>query len=67
MQRFSFLLCLLIILAIAGCGKSGVDKDMGTIYNRLPKVEGADKPYDMPQLKEESTDNQETKEPTTDK
>jgi hypothetical protein len=35
---------------ITGCGPSASDKDMGTVINEIPKISGADQPYDMPQL-----------------
>jgi hypothetical protein len=44
------LFCLLIAFGIAGCGPAISEKDMGTIIYEVPKVEGADKPYEMPEL-----------------
>ena len=47
---FGFLLCLLNIMGISGCGPAISEKEMGTIIYEVPRVEGADKPYEMPEL-----------------
>jgi hypothetical protein len=49
-RDLALLFCVLITLVITGCSPSASDKDMGTVVNEIPKVSGADQPYDMPQL-----------------
>lgn len=51
------LFCLLIAFGIAGCGPVISEKDMGTIIYEVPKVEGADKPYEMPALGPQSEED----------
>jgi len=46
------LLCLLLTLPITGCEPEMSSKDMGMVNNEIPKVQGADKPYEMPKLDE---------------
>ena len=42
---------LLIFLAfLAGCGPELSKTDLGTVVYEVPKVAGADEPYQMPQL-----------------
>jgi len=53
---------LIIIFVFLGCEPTKPSKDMGTIIYEVPKVEGADKPYEMPELdppsaKDTNTDN----------
>jgi hypothetical protein len=50
LRHIALLFCVLFALMITGCGQSVSDKDMGTIINDIPKISGADQPYDMPQL-----------------
>lgn len=52
MRLTLLLLFCLVILAGNGCGQSAPSKDMGTVVNEIPKVQGADKPYYMPKLGE---------------
>jgi hypothetical protein len=33
-----------------GCGPNLSSKDFGTVVEGIPKVEGADKPFEMPEL-----------------
>jgi hypothetical protein len=43
----------IVILALGflgGCGQSYPEKDFGTIIEGIPKVKGADTPFEMPQL-----------------
>jgi hypothetical protein len=44
------IICLLIVLALSGCGPSIPNKDMGTVVYELPQVKGADKPFEMSEL-----------------
>lgn len=44
------LLVLLIAAAMSGCGPSVSSKDLGTIIYKIPHVEGADKPYELPKV-----------------
>jgi hypothetical protein len=49
--RIELVLCSLIVgLTALGCGTTPSKEEMGTIVKDIPKVEGADKPYEMPQL-----------------
>jgi hypothetical protein len=63
-QRFfmrsllSLILGVLVTLATTGCGSLMSSKDLGTVVNEIPKVEGADKPYEMPQLVKPSTEEE---------
>ena len=41
---------LLIAPAMSGCGPSVSTKDMGTILYKIPHVQGADKPYELPKM-----------------
>ena len=41
---------LLLLLLLAGCGPELSKSDLGTVVYELPKVAGADEPYQMPQL-----------------
>lgn len=45
--RFAF---LLLAVLLAGCGPELSKSDLGTIIYDVPKVAGADEPYQMPQL-----------------
>lgn len=45
------LMVLLILASLAGCGTEVSKDDLGTVVFEVPKVAGADKPYEMPQLK----------------
>jgi hypothetical protein len=52
------LLNLLITLTVTGCGPAVSSKDMGTIIYEIPRVQGADKPYELPKIitpREENT------------
>lgn len=42
-------LCLVVLL-VGGCGPALSQSELGTVVGDLPKVAGADKPYQMPQL-----------------
>jgi hypothetical protein len=44
------LLVLLIVQAMTGCGPSVSSKDMGTIIDKIPHVQGADQPYELPKV-----------------
>ena len=44
------LLNLLIALTVTGCGPAVSSKDMGTIIYEIPRVQGADKPYELPKI-----------------
>jgi hypothetical protein len=46
----SLLVVLSIITTIAGCGQSVSSKDLGTIIYKIPQVQGADQPYDLPKI-----------------
>ena len=35
---------------MAGCGPSVSSKDMGTILYKIPHVQGADEPYELPKI-----------------
>lgn len=41
---------LLVLLSLAGCGPALSRVDLGTVVFEVPKVAGADEPYQMPQL-----------------
>jgi hypothetical protein len=61
-----------VALAIAGCGPSVSDKDLGTVIYKIPKVEGGDQPYELPKVisptpETTTTDAQEEKQAETDK
>jgi hypothetical protein len=45
--RFAF---LLLAALLAGCGPELSKSDLGTVIYEVPKVAGADQPYQMPQL-----------------
>ncbi len=47
---FGWLLCLLIAFLTLGCGPAISEKDMGAVIYEVPKVKGADQPYEMPEL-----------------
>ncbi len=46
MQRFYWLLLLPSLLLLLGCNRIS-DEDLGEVLKELPKVPGAEKPYDM--------------------
>ena len=46
----ALLLVLSIALAMTGCGPSVSSKDLGTIIYKIPHVQGADKPYELPKV-----------------
>ena len=41
---------ILLISAFSGCRPSGPSEEMGTVVQEVPAVEGADKPYVIPEL-----------------
>jgi len=41
---------LLLGVFLGGCGPKLSERDLGTVIYELPKVPGAEKPYQMPQL-----------------
>lgn len=43
-------------MCLVGCGPELSDRDLGTVVEEVPKVDGADKPYHMPQLGPEQED-----------
>jgi len=45
--RFSF---LLLLVSLAGCGPELSKVELGTVVFDVPKVAGADEPYQMPEL-----------------
>jgi hypothetical protein len=45
--KFTVLLGLSLFV---GCGQNYSEQEFGTIVKGLPKIEGIDKPYDMPEL-----------------
>jgi hypothetical protein len=44
------LVVLLLVPAMAGCGPSVSSKEMGTILYKIPHVQGADDPYELPKI-----------------
>ncbi len=42
-------------LAVAGCAPKLDPQEYGQVVSELPKVQGADKPYRLPQLDEPAT------------
>lgn len=51
MQRLFY--AVLVLAAISmfwGCGPNLSSKDFGTVVEGVPKVAGAEKPFDMPEL-----------------
>jgi hypothetical protein len=49
-RLIALLLVLLIAPAMTGCGPSVFSKEMGTILYKIPHVQGADKPYELPKI-----------------
>ena len=49
-RLLALMLVLLIVPAMTGCGPSVSSKDMGTILDKTPHVQGADKPYELPKI-----------------
>lgn len=47
---------LTVSTCLVGCGPELSDRDLGTVVEEVPKVDGADKPYHMPQLGPEQED-----------
>jgi hypothetical protein len=45
--RFAF---LVLLASLGGCGPSLSESELGTVVYEVPKVAGADQPYQMPQL-----------------
>jgi hypothetical protein len=45
-----FLSCLTALLLLGGCGPALSKSDLGTVVFEVPKVAGAEEPYQMPQL-----------------
>jgi hypothetical protein len=41
---------LLLLLSLTGCGPALSKSDLGLVVFEVPKVAGADKPYEMRQL-----------------
>ena len=41
---------LVFLVVLGGCGPELSKQDLGTVVFEVPKVAGADKPYEMPQL-----------------
>jgi hypothetical protein len=48
-MRYGFGLLMLVVL-LSGCGPELSKSDLGTPVYALPRVAGADEPYQMPQL-----------------
>lgn len=40
----------MVVLTAAGCKPAASSKDMGTIVHEIPRVPGADKPYELPKI-----------------
>ena len=49
-RLLALMLVLLLVPAMTGCGPSVSSKDMGTIIYKIPHVQGADKPYELPKI-----------------
>lgn len=43
-------LLVIALLFLSGCGRSADSREFGTIVEGIPRVEGADKPFEMPKL-----------------
>jgi hypothetical protein len=39
-----------VLPLLVGCGQNISEQELGTIVEGVPEVEGADKPYEMPEL-----------------
>jgi hypothetical protein len=51
MRKFLFTLVgFLGLIALSGCEQKPSPKEQGTVVEGVPKVEGADKPFEMPEL-----------------
>ena len=48
-MRYRFGLLAILLISPAGCGPAVSKEDLGTVVFELPKVPGADTPYQMPQ------------------
>jgi hypothetical protein len=51
--------CLVVLLFLGGCGPALSNHDLGTVVFEVPKVAGAEEPYQMPQLGPASKDDDE--------
>jgi hypothetical protein len=49
-KSVAILLVLLVASAISGCRPSVSDKDLGTVVYEIPRVKGADQPYELPKV-----------------
>jgi hypothetical protein len=50
-MRLSFgLMILAVSILVVGCGPGISKRDLGHVVFEIPKVAGADKPYEMPKL-----------------
>ena len=49
-RLLALMLVLLLVPAMTGCGPSVSSKDLGTIIYKIPHVQGADKPYELPKI-----------------
>jgi hypothetical protein len=49
-RLLALLVVLLIASTITGCGPSVSSKEMGKILYKIPHVQGADAPYELPKI-----------------
>jgi hypothetical protein len=50
MRKFIFTVGFLGLFALSGCEQKPSPEVLGTVVEGVPKVEGADKPFEMPEL-----------------
>ncbi|MCE5268746.1 MAG: hypothetical protein LLG00_12760 [Planctomycetaceae bacterium] len=50
--------CVITVLLLGGCGPAVSKSELGNVVFELPKVAGADRPYQMPQLKEPAPESE---------
>jgi len=64
MRRLFGLICLgVVLLAMAGCGPSVSQDDLGELQFEVPKVSGSEKPYKLPEIKAPSSSEGKLKPP----
>ncbi|NLF10024.1 MAG: hypothetical protein GX594_18900 [Pirellulaceae bacterium] len=59
-SRFIFGFCGLLIVfsCLFGCGPKLSERDLGTVVEEVPQIEGAEEPYPMPRLGPDQAENE---------
>ncbi len=55
LQRTSFGVLMVLVITSTGCAPQTDPQQYGKILQEVPRVEGADEPYRLPELEESAT------------